>query len=189
MDRVTFSISSFAILGVLLALVGTGGLPSDNRQGLSWTNQITVEKNGDKVDTIYNELTDQGKVYIAGKLFGNASSNANFTAKNFTYISVGDGSTVAAGDTRLDDEYTNYNLSRSQAASVTSSAIGTYTLQKQFVVDLSSGPSELTVNTTGLNYDSSGDTLISGGNFTEATLTDGDKLTVSHEVTISGSGS
>lgn len=48
--------------------------------------------------------------------------------------------------------------------------------------------SSIKVNTTGLNYKPGSETnsLVSGGDFTSARLNDGDKITVTHEITISG---
>lgn len=187
MNRVQQLISIIVLLLVSTIIAFQIDRPEQANDSVSWQNEITVEKNDRVIDQFYNELTNQGKVYIAGKLFGNTSSNANSTNQNFTYISVGNGAAVSPTDSILDEEFTSYNLSRSQASSVTSSTVGTYTLEKQFTADLSSGPNDITVNTTGLNYNVSGNSLISGGNFTEATLTDGDQLTVTHEITISGS--
>jgi hypothetical protein len=179
--------------GVAFSAGNLGNSGNSMDSGLEWSNQITIEKNGQQIDQFHNKLTDQGKNYIAGELFGTAPTDAKESFNYFDYISLGyttDGG-VQPGDDVLDNEYTDYNLSRRQASTKTfnNSDADTYTLKKKFKADLSPGPEEIDVNMTGLNYESTAgsDTLISGGNFTTATLTDGDKLTVTHEVTISGS--
>lgn len=182
-----FSLVIAAGVGFSAGNLGPSGNSMDS--GLEWENQITVEKNGEQVDQFYNELTDQGKQYIAGKLFNNSASDALYTSNNFTYISLGNGADVAAEDEILDSEISDYGLSRAEASGVSSDAVDTYEIEKTFTADLSQDgdPSDVKVNTTGLNYGSSGDKLISGGAFTSATLKDGDEITVTHTVTISGS--
>lgn len=168
--------------------LGSSGNSMDS--GLEWSNQITIEKNGEQVDQFHNALTNQGRNYIAGKLF-NVTANtgdATETTNNFAWIAVGNGTGVEPSFKQLGDgpgEINSANLSRSLADTYSYSS-PTYTLEKKFTTELSSG--NITVNTTGLYFDSYGsdqNSLISGGNFTEATLKDGDKLTVTHEITIS----
>ena len=182
---------SFFLSLALVAAVGAGftagnlGNSGDSMDsGLEWQNQITIEKNSEQVDRFYNTLTDQGKKYIAGKLFNSSANNALHTSNNFTYIALGNGSDVETEHSVLKSEIKDYGLSRAKAATISSGSLGTYKLEKKFTADLSSGPDNIIINTTGLNYESTGETLISGGNFTSATLKDGDEITVTHEITI-----
>jgi hypothetical protein len=182
------TLSLMIAIGIGLSAASLDASETSPSSGLEWENEITIEKNGDRLDRIHNLLTDQGKKYIAGKLFNTSTTNALHTSSNFTYISLGNGSDVQADDVRLDSELTQFGLSRAEATGINSGSVGTYTLKKKFTANLGTGdPSSLKVNTTGLNFGESGDKLISGGAFTSATLKDGDQITVTHEITISGS--
>lgn len=180
--------------GVGFSAGNLGGSNNGMDSGLEWSNQITVEKNGERIDQFHNELTEQGKNYIAGELFGDGPTDAEKSSNLFEYISLGnttDGGVQPSEDV-LDNEYTDYNLTRRKASTKEyNSNTDTYTLEKKFLANLSDtdDPSEIDVNMTGLNYNNTNaaNTLISGGNFTTATLTSGDKLTVTHKITISGS--
>lgn len=188
--------SSLFVVSVIVSAAGglalgglTHGPAEPQNSALKWSNEITVYKNGDKIDRFHNTLTDQGKQYIAGKLFNATPSAAKHTSNNFTYISLGNGTDVTSGDSILDSEITCCGLSRAKASSVSyDENNGVYTLKNQFTADLGSGdPSSIKVNTTGLNFESGNtNTLVSGGSFTSATLKEGDKITVTHEITISG---
>ncbi len=166
--------------------LGNSGNGMDS--GVEWSNQITVEKNGEQIDQFHNKLTDQGKQYIGGKLFNTSAPDALHTSNNFTYISLGNGSDVGSEDVKLDSEISDFGLSRSKASTVDSDGVDTYILEKKFTASLgNSDPSSIKVNTTGLNFGATGDKLISGGSFDFANLKDGDQITVTHEITISGS--
>lgn len=163
--------------------------PADNPgfdSDVSWQNEITVEKNSNDLDKTYNKLTEQGKQVIANKLFNNSLNNTAYTRKSFTYISLGQGSAISAEDVRVDEELNQYNLSRKEAGFIDSSSVGTYTLKAKYKADLPNNTEEVNVNTTGLYYNESGPSLISGGDFSNASLEDGDRLTVTHRITISG---
>lgn len=189
-DKAPFlAISLMIAAGVGFSAGNLGNSGNSMDSGLEWSNQITVEKNGEQIDQFHNMLTDQGKQYIAGKLFNTSASDALYTSNNFTYISLGNGSDVQSGDVKLDSEISDFGLSRSKASTVSSTAVDTYKLEKKFTADLSQSgdPSSIKVNTTGLNFGASGDKLVSGGAFTSANLKDGDQITVTHEIEISGS--
>lgn len=190
---VAFSLVIAAGVGFSVGNLGPSGNSMDS--GLEWDNQITVYKNGEKIDQFHNTLTNQGKKHIAGKLFNTSANNAEYTSNNFTYIALGNGSDVAAGDTQLDKEITDYGLSDAKASSIdftgdTSGSDETtysfkYSLEKSFTANQGGGAPSIKVNTTGLKYGDSANTLISGGTFSSANLNDGDQITVTHEITIS----
>lgn len=217
MNLSSFTNQYFAFLSIAVVAAGAGMTmaPSGNSaqdSALEWDNTITVEKNGVQIARFHNNLTDQGKNYIAGELFGGGVNDAKTSSNNFSYISVG----VAYQENMINDsssepskfvpnEYTEYNLTRKKADEKSYSG-STYTLKANFqanltdeyTLDSGDNPQDVTVNVTGLNYGNhsrTGDplsnshenaTLVSGGAFNSpATLSDGDKLTVTHEITIS----
>jgi len=189
-DKAPFlAVSLMIAAGVGFSAGNLGSSGNGMDSGLEWKNQITVEKNGEQIDQFHNMLTDQGKQYIAGKLFNTSASDALYTSNNFTYISLGNGKDVGADNVTLDSEISDYGLSRAKASSVSSTAVDTYKIEKKFTADLgqSGDPSSVKVNTTGLNFGASGDKLVSGDAFKSANLKDGDQITVTHEITISGS--
>ncbi|MFB6158495.1 MAG: hypothetical protein ABEJ95_02425 [Candidatus Nanohalobium sp.] len=169
--------------------LGNSGNGMDS--GLEWSNQITIYKNGEQIDQFHNTLTNQGEDYIAGKLF-NETANTKNTTKNFAWIALGNGTGVNPSFTQLgggSGEIHTANLSRALADTYSYSNPA-YTLKKTFTANLGSGnPSSIKVNTTGLyfaSYSTDQTSLISGGNFTSATLKDGDKITVTQKITIRG---
>lgn len=199
MDKYLEEVNQAPVLALTLVIAVGVGFSAGNLgdsgngmdSGLEWKNQITVEKNGEQIDQFYNTLTTQGENYIGEKLFRSTDSQTNYTSNNFTYISLGNQSDVAKDDQKLDGEIDDFNLSRSKASSITKTDSGEYKLEKKFIANLTvegnnpDPPPSIKVNTTGLNFGESGDKLISGGKFSEAKLTDGDKITVTHEITVS----
>lgn len=174
------------VLGFAIG-IGAPGLQGNsdavNEQSqLAWQNDIQVERNGEVIAEFENTLTDQGKNWIRSQIAG-VSSGDDLTADsvNASYISLGSGKDVASGDTVLDSEISTGGLSRTEG-SVTVFGAGEFQVQNNFAATSNVG----VVNTTGLNWDGSGNSLISGGSFgTEANIQDGDTLTVTHNITIS----
>lgn len=195
------------VAGVGITTAPSGNSPQDS--DLEWDNTITIEKNGVQIAQFHNNLTDQGKNYIAGELFGDGPTDAKTSTNNFEFISLGvaySEENVIIGNTEhVPNEYVQYNLTRKKANTKSYSS-GTYTLEKEFTANFSSehnyidsAPAEgekVPINVTGLNYgnndpgtprvsgDAENQTLVSGGTFNSAGLMDGDKLTVTHEITI-----
>ena len=170
--------------------------PSDS--GLGWEGKYTVQVNGEVIDRSSNVLTYQGQNQIAGKIF-NASApsldpdlDTDTSDNNFAFIGVGNGSAPVAENESLGEEIEGLNLSRnlSDSFSFTVGSSGgnnaTYTLEKTFIAN-ESVEDTINVNTTGLFFNRSGPSLVSGGSFDTANLGSGDKLTVTHEIKISGS--
>ena len=103
---------------------------------------------------------------------------------------------VEPGDTALDTEIGRavatdaFNLSRNTTTQISSqTAAGvSYQLEKSYTYSgngFSDTPPAIRVNGTGLYFDGSTDSLVSGGGFTGATLKPGDTITVTHDITIS----
>ena len=173
--------------------------PSDS--GLSWEGKYTVQVNGEVIDKSSNAFTYQGQNYTAGKLFNISVSDEEDgsppeTDNKFAFIGLGNGSEPDLSSTSLDEEIDlaedNGNITRGLPDTRTfdggsSSGNATYTLEKTFLVNKTQNDNAITVNTTGLHFNRTGPSLVSGGKFTGADLKDGDKLTVTHKITISGS--
>ncbi|MDY6788369.1 MAG: hypothetical protein SVV03_00230 [Candidatus Nanohaloarchaea archaeon] len=189
----TISMSLIFVVAVALAFSlglqkGKSSAESDNDDIIEWENEITVahERNGEVINkfTFENTLTDQGKEFIRDKISALNASGHNVAGRperNISFISLGNGSTVSAGDTQLDKEITVGGLSRSQG-STTAYGSRNFSVQNQFTATSDIG----TVNTTALNWNSSGSSLVSGGAFgTEANILDGDQITVTHNVSLS----
>lgn len=147
---------------------------------------VQVERDGEVVyqEKEHNILTNQGQNWIRSKI--SASDDVGAESDEAEFISVGNKSAPAAGDTILPGEIQNFQLSRTQG-STTTFGDGEFQVQNTFTANLGESQ-QLIVNTTGLNYQSSGNTLVSGGEFPNANLLDGDQLTVTHNVTISDGG-
>lgn len=167
----------------VVATAGIGGGGEAHEEGLQWENTITIHHNGELVEQFHNTLADQGKNFIRDKIvtLDNTTGTASNETLNATWISLGNGTTVAAGDTILNKEITSAGLERDNGA-VTTFAAGEFQVQHQFTATSDIG----VVNTTGLNWNSTGPSLISGGQFsTDANILNGDSLTVTHNITIS----
>jgi hypothetical protein len=176
---------------------------SEDTSSLKWDNEITVYKNGDQVDQIHNTLTDQGKKVIAGLLFDDTLESGSDVipqnhTRNITFIALANGTGpkdaftgVEENDKSLDNEidrdapFSSFNLSRNESGSITTNPPGTYKLKKSFT---SNTAKHIVVNGTGLYFNSTGPSLVSGGAFTGATLKQGDTITVTHEITIRDGG-
>lgn len=190
MDFSLEMVSSLALvmaIGLSVGYVATtdsGQTTATDRAGVDWHNEITIKHNGEEVARFHNTLTDQGKNWIRSQIANvGAGDQIGADSDNATYISLGNGSDVVAGDVVLDSEIQAGGLSRS-AGSVTTFGPGEFQVQNTFTASSDVG----VVNTTGLNYGSSpgSNTLISGGAFAaEANILNGDSLTVTHNITIS----
>lgn len=189
MDKWTrrVSISLVFVLAVALAFSAGSNLNTgedkDSDDVLDWENEITIQKNGEVIARFTNVLTDRGKEFIRDKISALNSSGFNVAGnpgRNLSYIAIGNGSEPAAGDTQLPSEITTANLSRA-FGSTTSYGSRNFSVEKTFIADADAG----TVNTTGLNWNSSGSSLVSAGTFSDANLLAGDQITVTHNVSIS----
>jgi hypothetical protein len=167
--------------------------PSDS--GLGWEGKYTIQVNGEVIDRSSNVLTYQGQNQIAGKIFNTSGLDGDSPpteSSNFAFIGVGNGTEPSFQDDKLNDEIEGLNLSRNLSDSLKfaegnhTSGDAIYTLKKTFVAN-DSVDGTINVNTTGLFFNRSGPSLVSGGSFDTANLGSGDKLTVTHEITISGS--
>jgi hypothetical protein len=147
---------------------------------------VEVERDGEVVyrEKEHNILTTQGQNWIRSKI--SASDDIGAESDEAEYISVGNTTAPGSGDTILPGEIQNFQLSRTQGTTTTFGT-GEFQVQNTFTANLGESQ-QLVVNTTGLNYQSSGNTLVSGGEFPDANLLDGDQLTVTHNVTISDGG-
>ncbi|PSG99522.1 MAG: hypothetical protein BRC29_05400 [Nanohaloarchaea archaeon SW_7_43_1] len=186
-----------ALLSLGLAVSFGAGVALDNgiteertseQDSSQWNGVYTVEveREGEVVykEKEHNLLTDQGANWIRGQISDpNGLSADTAEAK---HISVGNGSAPGTSDTILPEEITDSNLGRTEGGT-TLYGTGEFEVQNTFTAELADGE-ELIVNTTGLNYANSGNTLISGGSFPDANLLDGDQLTVTHNVTIQDGG-
>lgn len=188
-----------AMVALGLAVSFTAGMGLDNgvepsevtasQDHTNWKGvyTVTVERDGQVVyeDKESNILTTQGRNWIRSQI--SAGDGKGGDSDEAEYISVGNTSAPGNGDNVLPGEIQNSNLSRAKG-STTVYGTGEFEVQKEFTADLADGE-QLVVNTTGLNYGSSpgSDTLISGGAFADANLLDGDKLTITHNVTINDS--
>lgn len=163
----------------------TAQASSDKDDALTWHGayKVQVERDGEVIaeDYEHNTLTTQGQNWIRAQIADVSFTGSN-DLNNATFISLGNGSDVSGGDTVLDKEITTGGLSRA-SGTPTKFGAGEFQVQNEFTASSDIG----TVNTTGLNYASgSGNDLISGGAFSaEATILSGDKLTVTHNITIS----
>lgn len=146
---------------------------------------VKVERDGEVVykEKEHNLLTTQGQNWIRSQISANDGTPSD--TDEAEYISLGNTTAPATGDTVLPGEITQYGLDRKQGSTSTFGA-GEFQVQKTYTANLGASQ-QLVVNTTGLNYGSTdgGNTLISGGEFPDANLLDGDQLTVTHNVTIS----
>lgn len=175
-----------AVVAVAVGASSTGTMDSGTQESelLTWENEITVKHNGEVVAQFHNVLTDQGKDFIRDKISA-VNTTGHFVAgdanKNATFIAVGNGSAPVEGDTQLAKEVTTGGLSRAQGSAKTHGA-GNFSVKHQFTANADIG----VVNTTSLNWNSTGPSIVSGGAFgTEANIVDGDSLTVTHNITIS----
>jgi hypothetical protein len=149
---------------------------------------VQVERDGEVVykEKEHNILTNQGQNWIRSQI--SAGNSIGSDTDEAQYISVGNQSAPVAGDTVLPGEIQDFSLSRTQG-DTTTFGDGEFQVQNTFTASLADGQ-QLVVNTTGLNYDGNAgaNTLVSGGEFPDANLLDGDQLTVTHNVTISDGG-
>lgn len=151
--------------------------------GVNWNTEVIIQHNGEVIDRFDNVLTTQGKNFIRSKISGADSlAVAGDAGKNLSFISLGNGSAPVAGDTQLPEEITNAGtgLDRTNGGTTTYDG-GNFSVSHQFTASADVG----TVNTTGLNWDSSGSNLVSGGSFSDANILDGDQITVTHNISIS----
>lgn len=172
--------SGAALTGMFgsLALPGTG-----QEESVEWEGHITVEHNGEIIADFHNTLTTQGQNFIRDKIVGqdNTTGTAGISSLNASWIAVGNGTNVGSGDTILDKEITSGGLARDNGA-VTTFSGGEFKVEHQFDATSDIG----VVNTTSLNWNSTGPSIISGGAFgSEANILSGDSLTVTHNITIS----
>jgi hypothetical protein len=208
-------VAAATVLAAPMAVQSLQMQPGGSSAALEWQNQITVEKNGEQVDQIYNTLTDRGRRAIAGKLFDDTSTTTteasggefNYVGNsNFTFIALANATSssgafdgVKEANTTLDNEIgasappNPYNLSRNSTLDISfSDSPASYKLKKSFTYNGSAfddgDEPKIKVNGTGLYFNSSGPSLVSGGDFTGATLKPGDTITVTHDIEISGSG-
>jgi len=149
---------------------------------------VEVERDGEVVyrEKEHNVLTDQGANWIRSQISQpNGQGSDTLEAE---HISLGNESAPTAGDTVLPGEIQDHGLART-TGSTTHFGTGEFQVQHTFEASLADGQ-ELIVNTTGLNYDATAGatTLVSGGEFPDANLLDGDRLTVTHNVTIQDGG-
>jgi hypothetical protein len=149
---------------------------------------VEVERDGEVVyrEKEHNILTNQGQNWIRSQI--SASDDIGTDGDEAQHISVGNQSAPVATDTVLPGEIQNFNLERTQG-DTTTFGDGEFQVQNTFTANLGEDQ-QLIVNTTGLNYDGTpgADTLVSGGEFPDANLLDGDQLTVTHNVTINDGG-
>ncbi|MFT4867409.1 MAG: hypothetical protein ACI9LV_000002 [Candidatus Nanohaloarchaea archaeon] len=149
---------------------------------------VEVERDGEVVyrEKEHNVLTNQGQNWIRSQI--SANNGMGNDGNEAQYISVGNTSAPTATDTVLPGEIQDFSLSRTQG-STTVFGDGEFQVQNTFQASLGEDQ-QLIVNTTGLNYDNTAgaDTLVSGGEFPDANLLDGDQLTVTHNVTINDGG-
>lgn len=200
-DISTILVVTFAVaVGVALALtIGLAGPSADltdhaaadvssashGEDVLTWENTITVERNGEVVDTFHNVLTFQGRDFIRDKISAlNATGDivASDADKNVSFIAVGNKSAPSESDTVLPGEVVDGSsgLSRAQG-STTAYQAGNFSVEVTFDATEDVG----VVNTTSLNWNSSGPSIVSGGAFgTEANILSGDQLTVTHNISI-----
>jgi len=179
------AVSAF-LAGVAFAndITNVAGPDSAHGDDVTWVNWITVEKNGKEIARFHNTLTDQGQDFIRDKIVGQDNSTGTaVTTKNASYISLGNGTTVNTGDTILDSEIDTGGLKR-DVGQVT--VFGNSPGEFKVVADFTATKDIGVVNTTGLNWNSTGPSLVSGGSFnTEANILTDDSLTVTHNITIS----
>lgn len=156
-----------------------------------YTVQIERDTDGDgEREVVYEErkentLTNNGKNWIRSQISELDDKSSNGTDdQEAVYISVGNASDIVQSDNVVDAEIQCCQLSRTQGDSTTAFGDGEFQVQKQFTASIS-GSGSVIVNTTGLNYNSTGPSLVSGGSFSNANLLDGDQLTVTHNITIS----
>ncbi len=194
MDKWTrrISISLVFVLAVALAFAAGGSLNGEDSVGykdsddlLDWENEITIQHNGEVIARFHNVLTTQGKQFIRDKISGANATNHNVAGdagKNLSFIALGNGSEPSSGDTQLPSEITQggTGLTRTNGG-ITTYGGGNFSVDHQFTADADVG----TVNTTGLNWNSSGSSLVSGGSFSDANILDGDQITVTHNISIS----
>lgn len=167
----------------MTAAIGVSSAPSSTSaesEVLTWDNTITIRHNGETLAKFHNVLTDQGQNWILNQISDDHVSGQSL-GTNASYISVGNGTAPSASTTQLDQEIATGGLSRTEGTTKTFGP-GEFQVKNQFTATADIG----VVNTTGLNWDSSGTSLISGGAFgTEANIITDDKLTVIHNITIS----
>lgn len=150
---------------------------------------VEVERDGEIVyrEKEHNVLTNQGQNWIRSQISASDDIGTD-DSDEAQYISVGNQSAPVDTDTVLPGEIQNFNLERTQG-DTTTFGDGEFQVQNTFQASLAEDQ-QLIVNTTGLNYDGNAgaDTLVSGGEFPDANLLDGDQLTVTHNVTINDGG-
>lgn len=162
--------------------VNVGQSDGAQKDVLQWEGHITVEKNGDIVWQGHNVLTDQGQNWIRDQISESTDLVVDDTSTNVTWISLGNGSAPSAATTQLDEEIAVGSLSRADGTQTTFPGAGLFQIQNTFTATADIG----VVNTTGLNWNSSGPSIVSGGAFnTEANILTDDQLTVTHNITIS----
>lgn len=174
-------------------MANSGDLGTDvmsSQDQAKWHGEYTVKVKRDG-EVVYekqyeNTLTDQGQNWIRGQIADVTSGDElSSDTENATFIAVGNGTDVQAGDTVLDKEVQCCGLQRTSGG-VTTYGAGEFSVSNQFTATLGDSQ-QVVINTTGLNWEGTqgGNTLISGGSFADANLLDGDKLTVTHNITIS----
>jgi hypothetical protein len=150
---------------------------------------VEVERDGEIVyrEKEHNVLTNQGQNWIRSQISASDDIGTD-DSDEAQYISVGNQSAPVDTDTVLPGEIQNFNLERTQG-DTTTFGDGEFQVQNTFQASLAEDQ-QLIVNTTGLNYNGNAgaDTLVSGGEFPDANLLDGDQLTVTHNVTINDGG-
>lgn len=180
----------FAVAVIVLAAFAAGMAfqpqsTSQESEVLTWDNQITIQHNGEVIAQFHNVLTDQGANFIRDKISASNSTAGVFSGdntQNASFVAVGNGTAPSKSTVQLADEVANDGLQRSQGTTKTYGP-GNFSVEVSFTAN---GGDIGVVNTTSLNWNSSGPSIISGGAFgTEANILDGDTLTVTHNISIS----
>jgi len=141
--------------------------------GLYHTN-VCAYVNDELTGCEHNIWMDLGKNATAQYL-GNVPG-----ASGFKLISLGNGTTPAAGDTGLNNEINDCGLANVTGEYEKLGAnIANWTIGNQWT----SSCDGVTVNTTGL-FNGTGGTYFAGSDFTDANLNNGDKLTVNYTIWI-----
>lgn len=194
-----------AAVAVAVGVSGTGPVSPQSTQDsasqesnvLTWEGHITVKqvRDGDVVDTWedHNILTMQGQQWIRRQIGEGLNDDTNATvsalvndATNVSFIALGNGSAPVAATQQLDQEIgdgePNNGLERQEGTQTNFPSAGEFQIQNTFTATSDIG----VVNTTALNWNVSGPSIVSGGAFgTEANILADDQLTVTHNITIS----